>query len=89
MESLAWVCCLRSVDNLFVIVQVFKDTCSKQKKKKVLKDFEELAGKLFCSGSLLFESIENWRHYQEKKKGGKKINQNSSKEKLVMDKETK
>ena len=49
MESLAQVHCLRSVDNLLVVVQEFKDSNSKGEKKEVLKDFEELTGKLLRS----------------------------------------
>ncbi|XP_066101029.1 tRNA (guanine(6)-N2)-methyltransferase THUMP3 isoform X4 [Saccopteryx bilineata] len=52
VESLAQVHCLRSVDNLFVVVQEFKDYQFKEIKEEVLKDFEELAGKLPWSDPL-------------------------------------
>ncbi|ELW65469.1 Nardilysin [Tupaia chinensis] len=48
VKSLAQVHCLRSVDNLFVVVQEFKDYQFKKTKEEVLKDFEDLAGKLPC-----------------------------------------
>lgn len=52
VDSLAQVHCLRSVDNLFVVVQEFKDYQFKETKEEVLKDFEELAGKLPWSDPL-------------------------------------
>lgn len=52
VESLSQVHCLRSVDNLFVVVQELKDYQFKETKEEVLKDFEELAGKLPWSDPL-------------------------------------
>ncbi|XP_039087227.1 THUMP domain-containing protein 3 isoform X2 [Hyaena hyaena] len=80
VESLAQVHCLRSVDNLFVVVKEFKDYQFKETKEEVLKDFEELAGKLPWS-----EPLKVWKvntSYKKKKTKRKKINQNSSKEKI-------
>ncbi|XP_007522327.1 tRNA (guanine(6)-N2)-methyltransferase THUMP3 isoform X1 [Erinaceus europaeus] len=79
VESLAQVHCLRSVDNLFVVVQEFNDYQFKETKEEVLKDFEELAGKLSWS-----EPLNVWKintSFKKKKTKRKKISQNSSKEK--------
>ncbi|KAF6101395.1 THUMP domain containing 3 [Phyllostomus discolor] len=80
VESLAQVHCLRSVDNLFVVVQEFKDYQFKETKEEVLKDFEELAGKLSWSDPLKVWKINT--NFKKKKTKHKKINQNSSKEKI-------
>lgn len=80
VESLAQVHCLRLVDNLFVVVQEFKDYQFKETKEEVLKDFEELAGKLPWSDPLKVWKINN--SYKKKKTKRKKIHQNSSKEKI-------
>lgn len=80
VDSLAQVHCLRSVDNLFVVVQEFKDYQFKETKEDVLKDFEELAGKLPWS-----DPLEVWRintSFKKKKTKRKKTNQNSSQGKL-------
>ncbi|XP_012587622.1 PREDICTED: THUMP domain-containing protein 3 isoform X2 [Condylura cristata] len=77
VESLAQVHCLRSVDNLFVVVQEFKDYHFKETKEEVLKDFEELAGKLPWSDSLKVWKMNT--SFKKKKIKRKKINQNSSK----------
>ncbi|XP_025306662.1 tRNA (guanine(6)-N(2))-methyltransferase THUMP3 isoform X2 [Canis lupus baileyi] len=79
VESLAQVHCLRSVDNLFVVVKEFKDYPFKETKEEVLKDFEELAGKLPWSDPLKVWKINT--SFKKKKTKRKKINQNSSKEK--------
>ncbi|XP_029412939.1 THUMP domain-containing protein 3 [Nannospalax galili] len=79
VESLAQVHCLRSVDNLFVVVQEFKDYQFKNTKEEVLKDFEELAEKLPWSDPLKVWQINT--SFKKKKTKRKKINQNSSKEK--------
>uniref|UniRef100_A0A8C0SRU3 THUMP domain-containing protein n=1 Tax=Canis lupus familiaris TaxID=9615 RepID=A0A8C0SRU3_CANLF len=71
--------CLRSVDNLFVVVKEFKDYPFKETKEEVLKDFEELAGKLPWSDPLKVWKINT--SFKKKKTKRKKINQNSSKEK--------
>ncbi|KAB0400091.1 hypothetical protein E2I00_002477 [Balaenoptera physalus] len=80
VESLAQVHCLRSVDNLFVVVQEFKDYQFKETKEEVLKDFEDLAGKLPWSDPLKIWKINTC--FKKKKTKHKKINQNSSKEKI-------
>ncbi|EQB76969.1 hypothetical protein CB1_000105028 [Camelus ferus] len=79
VESLAQVHCLRSLDNLFVVVQEFKDYQFKETKEEVLKDFEELAGKLPWSDPLKIWKINT--SFKKKKTKRKKITQNSSKEK--------
>lgn len=71
---------LRSVDNLFVVVQELKDYQFKETKEEVLKDFEELAGKLPWSDPLKVWKINT--NFKKKKTKRKKINQNSSKEKI-------
>uniref|UniRef100_A0A2K5PUP5 THUMP domain-containing protein n=1 Tax=Cebus imitator TaxID=2715852 RepID=A0A2K5PUP5_CEBIM len=80
LESLAQVHCLRSVDNLFVVVQEFQDYQFKKTKEEVLKDFEDLAGKLLWSNPLKVWKIND--SFKRKKARRKKINQNSSKGKL-------
>ncbi|XP_049496888.1 tRNA (guanine(6)-N2)-methyltransferase THUMP3 isoform X2 [Panthera uncia] len=80
VESLAQVHCLRSVDNLFVVVKEFKDYQFKETKEEVLKDFEELAGKLPWSEPLKVWNVNT--SFKKKKTKRKKINQNSSKEKI-------
>lgn len=82
VESLAQVHCLRSVDNLFVVVQEFKDYPFKETKEDVLKDFEELAGKLPWSDPLKVWKINT--NFKKRKTKRKKINQNkeTNKEKL-------
>ncbi|XP_039742576.1 tRNA (guanine(6)-N(2))-methyltransferase THUMP3 isoform X2 [Pteropus medius] len=80
VESLAQVHCLRSVDNLFVVVQELKDYQFKETKEEVLKDFEELAGKLPWSDPLKVWKINS--SFKKKKTKRRKINENSSKEKI-------
>uniref|UniRef100_A0A8C7EJJ9 tRNA (guanine(6)-N(2))-methyltransferase THUMP3 n=2 Tax=Neovison vison TaxID=452646 RepID=A0A8C7EJJ9_NEOVI len=80
VESLAQVHCLRSVDNLFVVVKEFKDYQFKETKEEVLKDFEELAGKLPWSDPLKVWKINT--SFKKKKTKRKKINQNSGREKI-------
>ncbi|XP_026357068.1 THUMP domain-containing protein 3 isoform X2 [Ursus americanus] len=75
VESLAQVHCLRSVDNLFVVVKEFKDYQFKETKEEVLKDFEELAGKLPWSDPLKVWKINT--NFKKKKTKRKKINQNT------------
>ncbi|XP_075406528.1 tRNA (guanine(6)-N(2))-methyltransferase THUMP3 [Tenrec ecaudatus] len=80
VESLAQVHCLRSVDNLFVVVQEFKDYQFKETKEEVLKDFEELAQNLPWS-----DPMKVWKmntSFKKKKTKCKKINPNSSKDKI-------
>ncbi|XP_069875136.1 tRNA (guanine(6)-N2)-methyltransferase THUMP3-like [Dipodomys merriami] len=81
VESLAQVHCLRSVDNLFVVVQEFKDYQFKNTKEEVLKDFEDLAGKLPWSDPLKVWELNT--NFKKKKTKRKKINQNSSKRKMI------
>nr|XP_010336145.2 THUMP domain-containing protein 3 isoform X3 [Saimiri boliviensis boliviensis] len=80
LESLAQVHCLRSVDNLFVVVQEFQDYQFKKTKEEVLKDFEDLAGKLPWSNPLKVWKIND--SFKKKKAKRKKINQKSSKGKI-------
>ncbi|XP_062964513.1 tRNA (guanine(6)-N2)-methyltransferase THUMP3-like [Cynocephalus volans] len=80
VERLAQVHCLRSVDNLFVVVQEFKDYQFQKTKEEVLQDFEDLAGKLPWSDPLKVWKINT--SFKKKKTKRKKINQNSSKEKI-------
>ncbi|XP_039334509.2 tRNA (guanine(6)-N(2))-methyltransferase THUMP3 isoform X3 [Saimiri boliviensis] len=80
LESLAQVHCLRSVDNLFVVVQEFQDYQFKKTKEEVLKDFEDLAGKLPWSNPLKVWKIND--SFKKKKAKHKKINQKSSKGKI-------
>uniref|UniRef100_A0A2K6FG70 THUMP domain-containing protein n=1 Tax=Propithecus coquereli TaxID=379532 RepID=A0A2K6FG70_PROCO len=87
VESLAQVHCLRSVDNLFVVVQEFQDYQFKKTKEEVLKDFEDLAGKLPWSDPLKVWKINT--SFKKKKIKRKKINQNSSKEKIDNGKDNK
>ncbi|XP_006152561.1 THUMP domain-containing protein 3 [Tupaia chinensis] len=77
VESLAQVHCLRSVDNLFVVVQEFKDYQFKKTKEEVLKDFEGLTGKLPWSDPLKVWKINT--SFKKRKTKRKKINQNSNK----------
>ncbi|XP_076972790.1 LOW QUALITY PROTEIN: tRNA (guanine(6)-N(2))-methyltransferase THUMP3 [Tamandua tetradactyla] len=80
VESLAQVHCLRSVDNLFVVVKEFKDYQFKETKEEVLKDFEDLAGKLPWSDPLKVWKINT--SFKKKKTKHKKINHNSKKGKI-------
>ncbi|XP_037656864.1 THUMP domain-containing protein 3 [Choloepus didactylus] len=77
VESLAQVHCLRSVDNLFVVVKEFKDYQFKDTKEEVLKDFEDLAGKLPWSDPLKVWKINT--NLKKKKTKRRKINRNSNK----------
>lgn len=79
VESLAQVHCLRSVDNLFVVVQEFKDYQFKDTKEEVLRDFEELAGKLPWSDPLKVWQINTT--FKKKKAKRRKANQSAGKEK--------
>ena len=76
VESLVQVHCLRSVDNLLVVVQEFKDPVQRFLKKEILKHFEEFTGK--CLHSDLLKEGKVATCFKGKKKC-KKINQNSSK----------
>ncbi|XP_051011007.1 tRNA (guanine(6)-N2)-methyltransferase THUMP3 [Acomys russatus] len=79
VESLSQVHCLRSVDNLFVVVQEFKDYQFKNTKEEVLRDFEELAGKLPWPDPLRVWQINT--AFKKKKAKRRKANQSVSKEK--------
>ncbi|KAM6215920.1 tRNA (guanine(6)-N(2))-methyltransferase THUMP3 [Rhynchocyon petersi] len=80
MDSLPQVHCLRSVDNLFVVVQDFKDYQFKETKEEILKDFEELAGKLSWSDPLKVWKMNT--NIKKKKMKYKKINQNQNRKKI-------
>ncbi|KAG8430299.1 hypothetical protein GDO86_018031, partial [Hymenochirus boettgeri] len=58
-ESLAQVHHLRSVDNLFVIVQEFSDFPFKEPKEAALKDFQDLAAKLTWERALSAWELNN------------------------------
>lgn len=79
VESLAQVHCLRSVDNLFVVVEEFKDYQFKATKEEVLRDFEELAGKLPWSDPLKVWQINTT--FKKKKAKRRKANQSAGREK--------
>ncbi|XP_061474502.1 tRNA (guanine(6)-N2)-methyltransferase THUMP3 [Rhineura floridana] len=83
--SLPQVHQLRSVDNLFVVVQEFKDYQFKETKEEALKDLEDLAKKLPWT-----DPLEVWRlntSLKKRKTRRKKGNQqtNAKKEKLEDD----
>ncbi|CAO2606116.1 tRNA (guanine(6)-N2)-methyltransferase THUMP3 [Lemmus lemmus] len=79
VKSLAQVHCLRSVDNLFVVVQEFKDYQFKNTKEEVLRDFEELAGKLPWSDPLKVWQINT--SFKKKKAKRRKASQSAGQEK--------
>ncbi|XP_036594621.1 THUMP domain-containing protein 3 [Trichosurus vulpecula] len=76
VESLSKVHGLRSVDNLFVVVQEFRDYQFKETKEDVLKDFEDLAGKLPWSDPLKVWKINT--NFKKKKTRRKKLTQQNS-----------
>lgn len=77
MDTLAQVHLLRSVDNLFVIVQEFTDFPFKEAKEAALMDFQELAAKLSWEKALkTWELNNNLKKKKRRKKAG-----GSSKEK--------
>ncbi|EHB00885.1 THUMP domain-containing protein 3 [Heterocephalus glaber] len=78
VESLAQVHCLRSVDNLFVVVEEFKDFQFKKTEEEALKDFEELVGKLPWTDPLKVWKVNTC--FKKKKTKCKKMSQNSNKE---------
>ncbi|XP_038596063.1 THUMP domain-containing protein 3 [Tachyglossus aculeatus] len=75
IEYLAQVHSLRSVDNLFVVVQEFRDYQFKETKEDTLKDFKELAGKLPWSNPL--KVWERNINYKKKKTIRKKPQQHT------------
>ncbi|KAM5281347.1 tRNA (guanine(6)-N(2))-methyltransferase THUMP3 [Ctenodactylus gundi] len=79
-ESLAQVHCLRSVDNLFVVVEEFKDYQFKTTKEEALKDLEDLARKLPWSDPLKVWEINT--SFKKKKTKHKKTNQNPNEDKI-------
>ncbi|XP_051010958.1 LOW QUALITY PROTEIN: tRNA (guanine(6)-N2)-methyltransferase THUMP3-like [Acomys russatus] len=81
VESLAHVHCLRSVDNLFVVVHEFKDYQFKNTKEEVLRDCEELAGKLPWSDP--FKVCQVNIIFKKKKAKHRKANQSAGKEKTT------
>ncbi|XP_072454683.1 tRNA (guanine(6)-N(2))-methyltransferase THUMP3 isoform X2 [Notamacropus eugenii] len=76
VESLSKVHGLRSVDNLFVVVQEFRDYQFKETKEAALKDFEDLAGKLPWSNPLKVWKINT--NFKKKKTKRKKLTQQNS-----------
>ncbi|XP_027719533.1 THUMP domain-containing protein 3 [Vombatus ursinus] len=85
VESLSKVHGLRSVDNLFVVVQEFRDYQFKETKEDVLKDFEDLAGKLPWSDPLKVWKINT--SFKKKKTKRKKLTQQNSINKEKVDDE--
>ncbi|XP_051837538.1 tRNA (guanine(6)-N2)-methyltransferase THUMP3 isoform X2 [Antechinus flavipes] len=83
VESLSKVHSLRSVDNLFVVVQEFRDYQFKETKEDVLKDFEDLAGKLPWSDPLKVWKINT--SFKKKKTKRKKLTQQNTIFKEKMD----
>ncbi|CAI9623892.1 unnamed protein product [Staurois parvus] len=68
MDGLAQVHRLRSVDNLFVIVQEFSDFPFKESKEAALEDFKELASKLPWEKALKTWELNNNLKKKKKKK---------------------
>ncbi|NWI61971.1 THUM3 protein, partial [Todus mexicanus] len=81
-RSLPQVHRLRSVDNLFVVVQEFKDYQFKENKEDALKDLEDLVKKLPWADPLKVWELNN---SLKKKKTKRKKHQQQSKEKLPGD----
>ncbi|KAG9468882.1 hypothetical protein GDO78_021750 [Eleutherodactylus coqui] len=80
LDALAQVHRLRSVDNLFVVVQEFTDFPFKEAKEAALQDFEELAAKLSWEKALTTWELNN---NLKKKKKRKKTAGCSKEKKLV------
>ncbi|XP_073431037.1 tRNA (guanine(6)-N(2))-methyltransferase THUMP3 isoform X2 [Dendrobates tinctorius] len=71
LEELAQVHRLRSVDNLFVVVQEFIDFPFKEAKEAALQDFQELAAKLSWEKALkTWELNNNLKKKKKRKKTG-------------------
>ncbi|KAM3914962.1 tRNA (guanine(6)-N(2))-methyltransferase THUMP3 isoform 1-T2 [Leptodactylus fuscus] len=71
MDTLAQVHRLRSVDNLFVVVQEFTDFPFKEVKEAALQDFQELAAKLSWEKALkTWELNNNLKKKKKRKKNG-------------------
>ncbi|XP_044157300.1 THUMP domain-containing protein 3 [Bufo gargarizans] len=71
MDSLAQVHRLRSVDNLFVVVQEFTDFPFKEAKEAALQDFQDLAAKLSWEKALkTWELNNNLKKKKKRKKTG-------------------
>ncbi|XP_053325782.1 tRNA (guanine(6)-N2)-methyltransferase THUMP3 [Spea bombifrons] len=81
-DSLAQVHRLKSVDNLFVIVEEFKDFPFKESKEDALRDFQELAPKLSWDSALSTWELNNSlkKKKKHKKKRNKPGNNNHNKE---------
>ncbi|XP_065498707.1 tRNA (guanine(6)-N2)-methyltransferase THUMP3 isoform X2 [Caloenas nicobarica] len=76
---------LRSVDNLFVVVQEFKDYQFKESKEDALKDLEDLVKKLPWSDPLKVWELNNSLKKKKTKRKKHNLQRTASKEKLNED----
>uniref|UniRef100_A0A8C9F4B1 THUMP domain-containing protein n=1 Tax=Pavo cristatus TaxID=9049 RepID=A0A8C9F4B1_PAVCR len=81
-RSLPEVHRLRSVDNLFVVVQEFKDYQFKETKEDALKDLEDLVKKLPWSDPLKIWELNNSLKKKKTKRKKHNLQRTASKEKL-------
>ncbi|XP_062441776.1 tRNA (guanine(6)-N2)-methyltransferase THUMP3 [Rhea pennata] len=84
-EKLAQVHRLRSVDNLFVVVQEFKDYQFKESKEDALKDLEDLVKKLPWTEPLKVWELNNSLKKKKAKRKKHNLQSSTSKEKLNED----
>ncbi|NXN25844.1 THUM3 protein, partial [Nycticryphes semicollaris] len=81
-QSLPQVHRLRSVDNLFVVVQEFKDYQFKENKEDALKDLEDLVKKLPWTDPLRVWELNNSLKKKKTKRKKHSLQRTASKEKL-------
>ncbi|XP_069721723.1 tRNA (guanine(6)-N2)-methyltransferase THUMP3 isoform X1 [Phaenicophaeus curvirostris] len=81
-QSLPQVHRLRSVDNLFVVVQEFKDYQFKENKEDALKDLEDLVKKLHWTDPLKIWELNNSLKKKKTKRKKHNLQSTASKEKL-------
>ncbi|XP_061864418.1 tRNA (guanine(6)-N2)-methyltransferase THUMP3 isoform X2 [Colius striatus] len=86
-DSLAQVHRLRSVDNLFVVVQEFKDYQFKENKEDALKDLEDLVKKLPWTNPLKVWELNNSLKKRKTKRKKQNLPSTASKEKLNDDRD--
>ncbi|NXE53809.1 THUM3 protein, partial [Casuarius casuarius] len=84
-ENLSQVHRLRSVDNLFVVVQEFKDYQFKESKEDALKDLEDLVKKLPWTEPLKVWELNNSLKKKKTKRKKHNLQSTTSKEKLNED----
>ncbi|NWH64861.1 THUM3 protein, partial [Geococcyx californianus] len=84
-RSLPQVHRLRSVDNLFVVVQEFKDYQFKENKEGALKDLEDLVKQLPWTGPLKVWELNNSLKKKKSKRKKPNLQSTASKEKLNED----